>query len=397
VHALLPGACTFSSVALSGPGWTRSMAGGERPRKGKRVEQRFNDRKRPKPTKAELTQLANVRSGFVVTEVSGSHLAYCPRDGGKLSGAMKKCPKCCRQYAKAQLSETGSCKYACLLDARDLKTFWQRKIFWRMSSSFHSGVVWQTAPSVPLSAFLAIFSEDWDEAIYKTQTVQTHVKLLETTRAVEEFSAFSTVHEKKGAGTAKILATGELLFIVPPMEVTHTVSKSAGARVHFQYGWVSLTIAGRISKAEGMLVPEQGWDFVEKWIRDQAKNMLDCEMGVAPEMVFASEELLRAEYSSQEAFERARSDRSEVDEHYIMPRPAKQPKDPLVREEELAAAEEFHEEWNAMQEPGGNVLMLQGMCIDPRAWHSDLLGLSLAAHCLHACFMWLHACFLHEF
>jgi hypothetical protein len=70
------------------------MAGGERERKGKRVEPRFNDPKRPKPTKAEVTRLADIRAGLVVTEVSGSSLAYCPRDGGRLAGRMKKCPKC---------------------------------------------------------------------------------------------------------------------------------------------------------------------------------------------------------------------------------------------------------------------------------------------------------------
>jgi hypothetical protein len=130
---------------------------------------------------------------------------------------------------------------------------------------------------------LANFSEDWDEAVYKTYIVQTHVNLLETTRAIEEFCAFSTVNEARSAGSGKLLASGELLFIVPPMEVTHTVSKAAGARVHFQYGWVELTISGHISRAEGMLEPAQGWDFVEKWVRDQAYNMLECEMAVEPE------------------------------------------------------------------------------------------------------------------
>jgi hypothetical protein len=51
------------------------MAGGERERKGKRVEQRFNDPKRPKPTKAEVTRLADIRAGLVLNEVSGSSLA----------------------------------------------------------------------------------------------------------------------------------------------------------------------------------------------------------------------------------------------------------------------------------------------------------------------------------
>jgi hypothetical protein len=171
---------------------------------------------------------------------------------------------------------------------------------------------------------LVNFSEDWDEAVYKTYTVQTHVKLLETTRAIEEFCAFSNVNEARGAGSGKLLASGELLIIVPPMEVTHTVSKAAGARNHFQYGWVELTISGHISRAEGMLEPAQGWDFVEKWVRDQAYNMLECEMAVEPEVVFASEALLRAEYASKADFDRARHERSMVAEHFILPRPSKE-------------------------------------------------------------------------
>jgi hypothetical protein len=220
------------------------MAGGERKRKGKRVEPRFNDPRRPKFPKAELARLANVRAGLVLTEVSGSSFAYCPRDGKRLAGEMRQCPKCCQQYSKAQLSEAGPSGNACLLDARDLMSFWRRKIFWRLTPPFHSGVVWSTQPCVPLPAFLASFSKDWDEAAYKTYTVETHVKLLETTRAVEEFCEFNLVKEGKGLGSAKILASGELLVIVSPIEVTHTISKAAGARVHFLYGWLNSQLLG---------------------------------------------------------------------------------------------------------------------------------------------------------
>jgi hypothetical protein len=73
-----------------------------------------------------------------------------------------------------------------------------------------------------------------------------------------------------------------------------------------------------------MLEPAQGWDFVEKWVRDQAYNMLECEMAVEPEVVFASEALLRAEYASKADFDRARHERSMVAEHFILPRPSKE-------------------------------------------------------------------------
>jgi hypothetical protein len=193
------------------------MAGGERERKGKRVEPMFNDPKRPKLSKAELSRLADVRSRLVSTEVFGSSFAYCPRDGKRLAGEMRQYPKCCRKYSKAQLPEAGPSSNACLLDARDLMSFWRRKIFWRLTPPFHSEVVWSTQPCVPLPAFLANFSEDWNEAAYKTYTVETHVKLLKTTRAVEDFCAFNLVKEGKGLGSATLLASGELLVIVPPL------------------------------------------------------------------------------------------------------------------------------------------------------------------------------------
>lgn len=39
------------------------MAGGERERKGKKKESRFNDRRKPRPTKDELQSLALKREG----------------------------------------------------------------------------------------------------------------------------------------------------------------------------------------------------------------------------------------------------------------------------------------------------------------------------------------------
>jgi hypothetical protein len=300
------------------------MAGGEKERKGKRKEPRFADRPRPKKTKAELKALADHRQGLYLTETPGKDFGFCPFDGKKLEGALKQCPKCHVRYSDSCLSEGGPGKFACLYDARDIESFWRRKIFWRLSAT-NSGVLWSTQPFVPLSAFKAVFSEDWDEMAVKTATVETHVKVLETTRAVEEFCGFTLVNEKRGSRPCKLLATGEVLVVVPPIEVTHTFGKASGARVHFVYGWVQMTISGDISKAEDMLEPAQGWEFVEGWIRDQVVNMQDCEMAVSPEMVAASEQILRSQYPSLEACEKARADRSMVDEHYIMPRPGPRP------------------------------------------------------------------------
>jgi hypothetical protein len=71
--------------------------------------------------------------------------------------------------------------------------------------------------------------------------VVTVIKVLETTRAVEDFCRFETVHEVKGWGSGKILASGEVLILTPLLQVVHTESKLAGSRVSFTYGWVLLT------------------------------------------------------------------------------------------------------------------------------------------------------------
>jgi hypothetical protein len=44
----------------------RCIAGGEKERKGKKVEQRFRDRRRPKPTQDELRKLEAKREGMTI-------------------------------------------------------------------------------------------------------------------------------------------------------------------------------------------------------------------------------------------------------------------------------------------------------------------------------------------
>jgi hypothetical protein len=301
------------------------MAGGERERKGKRKESRFSDPPRPKTTKAEPQALADRRAGVYLAETSGKGFGFCPVDGKKLEGALKKCPKCLILYAKTHLSQ-GPSKWACLYNAREVAAFWRRKMFWRLAPTSHPGVLWSTQTFVPLPAFEAVFADNWNELAVKTATVETYVKILETTRAVEEFCAFNLVKEKRGAGPCKLLAPGEVLVVVSPVEVTHTYSNAAGARVHFVYGWVQMTIAGNITKAEDMVEPAQGWQFVERWIRDKVEAMFaDLEMAVSPDMVAASEAILLSEYESEEEFRAARVERGIVAEHYLMPRPAAGP------------------------------------------------------------------------
>jgi hypothetical protein len=153
------------------------------------------------------------------------------------------------------------------------------------------------------------------------------IKVLETTRAVEDFCRFDDVHEDKGFGAGKVLASGEVLMIIPPVQVVHTQSKLSGPRVSFTYGWILLTMKGTIRRAESMEVPAQGWEHVEARLRDTAYHMLDFEMDILPELVVVSEALLLAQYGGDmEQFAAARILREEDEAHYIMPRPKKDAK-----------------------------------------------------------------------
>jgi hypothetical protein len=101
---------------------------------------------------------------------------------------------------------------------------------------------------------------------------------------------------------------------------------------------------------------------VDKWIRDQAKNMQDCEIDVEPEMIIVSEDILRAEYESVEAFELARHERSMVDEHFIFPRLSPKPRN--GRKSHLAEVAEPEEGFFSLHDKGMNMAkqMFCGSC-----------------------------------
>jgi hypothetical protein len=64
--------------------------------------------------------------------------------------------------------------------------------------------------------------------------------------------------------------------------------------------------------------PAQGWDHVEKRVRDIAYNMLEVELDVSLALVEASEALLLAQYGGDsELMYAARIERNEDDAHCI--------------------------------------------------------------------------------
>jgi hypothetical protein len=113
------------------------------------------------------------------------------------------------------------------------------------------------------------------------------------------------------------------VMVTPPVEITHTESPVAGSKVHFEYGWVSMTARGLINHAEHMRESAEGWSHVDARVRDHAFNMLDCGLDISYDMVLKSEIILRSFYESDDAFLEARAERGEREAHYIMPRPVK--------------------------------------------------------------------------
>jgi hypothetical protein len=103
------------------------MAGRERERKGKKkVEARFNDPKRPKPSKVELKARSGKREGFKIVSESCATFFFCPFDGEKLSGRLSKCPKCAEKWEGAFSVRAGRSVWAALVDVREFLGFWRR-------------------------------------------------------------------------------------------------------------------------------------------------------------------------------------------------------------------------------------------------------------------------------
>jgi hypothetical protein len=264
------------------------------------------------------------KEGFLVKTDTGGPFLFCPQDGKKLKGKLAKCPACLVEWGLKYVCEAGSSDNAHLVDLRDYLMFWRKKFYWRLTMTYHAGVKFSTDPPNPFGVFDTAFTKAFQEAAYKTASgLRTHIRVLQTTRAVEDFCRFNLVNKQKGEGAAKLFASGEIVMVYPPVEITHTESPIAGSKVHFEYGWVSMTARGLINHAEHMKEPAEGWSHVDARVWDHAFNMLDIELDVDYDMVLRSEIILRSLYDSDNAFLEARVERNEREDHYIMPRPAR--------------------------------------------------------------------------
>lgn len=172
---------------------------------------------------------------------------------------------------------------------------------------------------------------------------ETNIKELETTWAVENFCQFAVFEE--GYLRCKLTSRGDILMIVPPVEISHVKSRVTGERCRIEFRWCQLTAVGSFNKAKNMPVPAEGWEHVEARARDAAAGMLRCGYPIAADLVERSEAILRAKYASDEAFSEAREAREEARRHVLPKQVSQAERDAKSREreeKEMQVAEFYH-------------------------------------------------------
>jgi hypothetical protein len=291
-----------------------SMAGGERKRPR---SPRFADRKRP-PSEQNKTalELRGERLQVPPCFVSNDEMVFCPFHGRKLEGEGLKCPTCRRGYVDRRVVYTPGSLIA--VDYRAWLKHWRRVLFRRMKPPFHSHVRYLSEPHVDIQVIWHACRQDKDGISFSMASgSETNAKVVETTWAVEDFCSFGVF--ENGYLSAKLTESGDVLMVVPPVEVAHVKSNVTGQKCRIEFGWVLLTSGGTFNKAENMPEPAQGWEHVEARARDVAAGMLVFQNGIDPEMVARSEAILRLKYDSDEAFLRARQSREDNRQNVLPP------------------------------------------------------------------------------
>jgi hypothetical protein len=290
------------------------MAGGERKRPRTPW---FADRKRP-PSEQHKTalELRGERLQVPPCFVSNEEMVFCPFHGRKLEGLELKCPTCRRGYVDRRVVYTPGILIA--VDHRAWLKHWRRVLFRRMKPPFHSHVRYLSEPHVDIQVVWQACKQDKDGISFSMASgSETNAKVLETTWAVEDFCSFGVF--ENGYLSAKLTESGDVLMVVPPVEVAHVKSNVTGQKCRIEFGWVLLTSEGTFNKAENMPEPAQGWEHVEARARDIAAGMLAFGNGIDLEMVAKSEAVLRLKYDSDESFQWARESRENSRQNVLPP------------------------------------------------------------------------------
>jgi hypothetical protein len=336
------------------------MVGGDRGHK-KREEGRFADRKRRKLSHTEREQSVKERHQVPSNIVSSQPLQFCPWHAKALVGAELRCPSCRKGFLERRVVKVAPEAHAVAVDSRLYAAAWRRKLWGRLISTYHAGVLYITDAHVDFFVFYQIFRKELDGESFRTSARETNIKYLDTTWAVENFCKFDRVCPETGMGSGKVLDKGEICMIVPPVEVSHQDSKSTCAKVYITFGWITLTDMNTVVRAEGMPKPAEGWEHVEARLRDLAFKMEACDMPVNRALVKASEITLRSNCTSSGACEAARASREANRVHFVMPRPKPPPIQKLSpteqqlkekAEKQRIAASQLYNPYEAKKRPG---------------------------------------------
>jgi hypothetical protein len=150
------------------------------------------------------------------------------------------CPDCDGSFFERRVVHVPLGRHACIVDSRPYAFYWRKRLYIRTVSPFHANVTFCSEPHVGHAVFQAVFgSMAVHMASYETDAREVHDRVLQTTRAVEDFCLFGSVDESMGERSCKLLSTGEVLMVVPPVYVSHIASHhDQGSKVSIIFGWV---------------------------------------------------------------------------------------------------------------------------------------------------------------
>jgi hypothetical protein len=190
------------------------MVGSDRGHK-KREEGRFADPKRRKLSQTEREEAAKERHQVPSNIVSSQLLEFCPWHGKALVGVDLKCPSCRKGILERRVVKVAPDAHAVVVDTRLYAAAWRRKLWGRLTSTYHAGVLYITEAPIDFFVFYQVFRKELDGESFRTSARETNIKYLETTWAVENFCKFDRVCPETGMGPERSYLRGGLYDCTP--------------------------------------------------------------------------------------------------------------------------------------------------------------------------------------
>jgi hypothetical protein len=188
---------------------------------------RFANCRKPRSTFAERRRVERERQHIPQNASTLKGLKFCPWHSEALQGKDLRCPDCEVGFAERRVVHVPLGSHACIVDSEPYAFYWRKRLMIRTVLPFHANITFCSEPHVGHAMFQAVFgSLAVHLASYETDARKVYDRVLQTTRAVEDFCEFGGIDEKIGARSCKLLPTGELLMVVPPVYASHIASHS---------------------------------------------------------------------------------------------------------------------------------------------------------------------------